>query len=379
MSDSADALVGYVKDHSRDLGESVVDAIKKYPVPTALIGIGIGWLLMERMTGSGDSGHNYDSQPYRGSAYGNGGANYRSQSYGGRSGYESQSYGGAQSVPVYDQYGRRQDNSGIRYSYASQEAGGQGFYRGPQSSSYSGYEQDRSQSSGAQGMLENAQEAVGQIGDKVKQGVQGVQDVAARVGNTVQEFASDIRDRGEHLAEQAQHYGSNAQHLGSQAQQYGSQAQYQMRQTGHQVQESIETHPLVFGAVALAVGAAVGMMLPSTRREDEMFGQWRDEVVNRAQEVAGDVRQRAQQVVEEVKPELQQTVEKVKQDLTQTSKSAMQDLQQTGKTALQDIRQTASTAEAVAKEGAKPQTSGKPQIANGNTQPANSSQNKPTP
>jgi ElaB/YqjD/DUF883 family membrane-anchored ribosome-binding protein len=134
--------------------------------------------------------------------------------------------------------------------------------------------------------------------------------------------------------------------LAEQAQFYGAEAQYQAQQAGYQIHESIEANPLVFGAVALAVGTAVGMMLPSTRREDEMFGGWRDEVVHRAQEVAGDVRERAQHVVEEVKPELQQTVEKVTEDLKQT-----------GKVAAEEIRHAASTAEAAAKDETKPKGS----------------------
>ena len=62
--------------------------------------------------------------------------------------------------------------------------------------------------------------------------------------------------------------------------------------SGARVQRSIgsliQDEPLVFGAVALAVGAAVGAMLPATRTEDEWMGetrdQLRDEAYSRGQE-----------------------------------------------------------------------------------------------
>ena len=62
--------------------------------------------------------------------------------------------------------------------------------------------------------------------------------------------------------------------------------------SGARVQRSIggliQDEPLVFGAVALAIGAAVGAMLPATRAEDEWMGEsrdrLRDEAYSRGQE-----------------------------------------------------------------------------------------------
>src|SRR5690606_2721174 len=39
-----------------------------------------------------------------------------------------------------------------------------------------------------------------------------------------------------------------------------------------------EEQPLVAGALALAVGAAIGGLLPRTRREDSAIGSYRDQV-----------------------------------------------------------------------------------------------------
>lgn len=46
--------------------------------------------------------------------------------------------------------------------------------------------------------------------------------------------------------------------------------------------------PLVTAGIGLAVGAALGAMLPSTETEDELLGSYSDEIKEQAQEVAGE-------------------------------------------------------------------------------------------
>ena len=50
----------------------------------------------------------------------------------------------------------------------------------------------------------------------------------------------------------------------------------------------IEENPLAVGAVALALGAAVGFAIPLTRKENEYMGEYRDSVVEKAQATAQD-------------------------------------------------------------------------------------------
>jgi uncharacterized protein Yka (UPF0111/DUF47 family) len=85
----------------------------------------------------------------------------------------------------------------------------------------------------------------------------------------------------------------------------------------------VETNPLGLGLAALAIGAAIGLALPPTRRESQVLGPWRDQVVEKAQTVASDVKQRVQEVVEEVKPELQEVANMVVEDVKETGKVAM--------------------------------------------------------
>jgi hypothetical protein len=58
------------------------------------------------------------------------------------------------------------------------------------------------------------------------------------------------------------------------------------RNTTSGLQRLMRDNPLLVGAAAVLVGAAVGAALPETERENEMMGETRDTVVNQAQEMA---------------------------------------------------------------------------------------------
>jgi hypothetical protein len=89
VRDSTDSLTSYFNDNSKEIGASVVQVIKSNPIPAALIGLGVGWLLVENYMGSSRS-HQPDNR-YSNNQYGQYGNQYSSQ-YGGQ--YGSQ-YSGA--------------------------------------------------------------------------------------------------------------------------------------------------------------------------------------------------------------------------------------------------------------------------------------------
>ena len=77
--------------------------------------------------------------------------------------------------------------------------------------------------------------------------------------------------------------------------------------------EYLEENPLALGAVALAVGAAVGFAIPSTRYEGQLMGEAREGLMNRAQEAAGSLVDKAKQVASEAG----QTIKQEAQALTE--------------------------------------------------------------
>lgn len=65
------------------------------------------------------------------------------------------------------------------------------------------------------------------------------------------------------------------------------------------VMDALDREPLVLGAIGVAVGAALGAMLPHTRFEDETFGESRDELLRNAERVVDRAAESARHVGEE--------------------------------------------------------------------------------
>ncbi|HXC91908.1 MAG TPA: DUF3618 domain-containing protein [Stellaceae bacterium] len=71
-----------------------------------------------------------------------------------------------------------------------------------------------------------------------------------------------------------------------------------VREAGGRVVESVERSPLLLGLVGIAAGAAIAMLLPTSRRERELATQARDDLWDKAEELghraANSVREMAE-------------------------------------------------------------------------------------
>ena len=95
-----------------------------------------------------------------------------------------------------------------------------------------------------------------------------------------------------------------------------------------------QENPIGLALGAVAVGFVAGMLVPSTRVEDEKIGPMADEVKDRAaqtgqqalehgKEVAGDVAEAAKQTAQESG---QQHAQQAKEEVTQSARKAREDL-----------------------------------------------------
>jgi len=142
--------------------------------------------------------------------------------------------------------------------------------------------------------------------DSVKSATAGAADAAVQAMDaaraTVSDATDDIRDK-------AGEYTAAAGDLAQQA-----------RQSVHDV---FQREPLVMAALGLAVGTAIGAMLPSTAIEDEQFGRYRDKLG----EAAEDLMDKSVESAKEVAAGAYQTVkeEADRQGLKSTSDSSVVD------------------------------------------------------
>jgi hypothetical protein len=72
------------------------------------------------------------------------------------------------------------------------------------------------------------------------------------------------------------------------------------RAAGGSIEDFVRERPLLAGAATLGIGMAVGMAIPSSVTENEMFGGARDKIVGRARSVARDTMEKVRDVAESV-------------------------------------------------------------------------------
>jgi len=81
----------------------------------------------------------------------------------------------------------------------------------------------------------------------------------------------------------------------------GSSARRTSRQAQNSFNRVLRENPLALGAAATIVGAAIGMTLPESDVENEWMGDARDNVIDRAKQMAGDAAERVGSAAEQVK------------------------------------------------------------------------------
>jgi ElaB/YqjD/DUF883 family membrane-anchored ribosome-binding protein len=258
-----EALADNAGQTVKGAGNDVFDAIKKNPIPAALAAIGLGWLFMESRNEGRQRSYRFaegrrDASPY-----------------GYRYGYE------------YGEYDREHDwQTGRRPMERMRGTGGDIKDRASQAASNVG---------------EKASDIASNVGEKASDIATNVGEKAGDIASTVGEKASDVAYSMRDTAEQAKY---RAQHTA-----------YRART---RLEDMMDQSPLLVGAAAVALGAAIGMALPATEKEDEMLGEARDNLMEKAQETARETVDKAQHVAKEATQAAQETAktEAQRQNLT---------------------------------------------------------------
>jgi hypothetical protein len=94
--------------------------------------------------------------------------------------------------------------------------------------------------------------------------------------------------------------GSVYQGVSNLATSTGDQVQQVTRQVRTQYERTLEENPLIIGAIALGVGAIVGLSIPSTGYENQWMGETKENLVQSVEGAAREALEKAQQVAGEV-------------------------------------------------------------------------------
>lgn len=267
-------ILDQVLDYSKDSGGGVFAKnlgrqVRDNPLPILLIGAGISWLLTADRYGVS-----------RGPSLRGMGASHDV-------GHGPEGYGPSGGVDVA---GTPREGMGSRMGHAASGIGASasnayGSASARASSAVSGA--GERVSSAYTAASDRASSAYGAASERVSAAAGGVASGASHLGASLRDAAASA--------------GGHAQAFGSQASEYGSQA----RQS---IGRLIEDQPLVLGAIGLAVGAALGAILPSTRTEDRMMGGTADRVKDQGWAAARDYQEQARTAAEETFHDVTETL-----------------------------------------------------------------------
>jgi ElaB/YqjD/DUF883 family membrane-anchored ribosome-binding protein len=221
---------------ARRAGASFGDTARHSPLPMAMIGLGVGWLLVNAWRRAGQDTYDYDE---------------------------------------YERYAYDEP-----YGYATGEARSQFGY-------------DEHEQRGVRGAGATASRVAQRVGEASSQ-------MAHRVGEKSSEVAHRVGEAGSHAWERTREAG----------QRVGQQARHRAQQARSQFDETLHDNPLAVGAVAVGLGAAVGLLLPSSRAEDRWLGERRDRLLEQARSKAGEVGETAREVMHEARDTAEREAEK---------------------------------------------------------------------
>jgi ElaB/YqjD/DUF883 family membrane-anchored ribosome-binding protein len=134
-------------------------------------------------------------------------------------------------------------------------------------------------------------------------GVNRAASAAADAGRKVKDTMSEMTSRaGDMMTSARERISATAGDTRMRVSELSARTREQMYRTRGTLTHVLEEQPLVVGAIGLAVGAVLGASLPSTRREDELMGGTRDDMMHSARDAVGEqaeaLKESAQRIAE---------------------------------------------------------------------------------
>jgi hypothetical protein len=253
VRDVGDVFRGSNGEIGGDLRRSIVDTIGRNPTATALTAVGLMWMFLGPVGGSDHRNDRSDR---------NREASDRNRKYG-----------------AFANRSRSDDDY---------------FWRGADN-----HAANRSSSD----------EASGGIGGAARSGTGATAGTVSEVADGLRERAHDLKDR---LAHGTEDFSAEAKARVIAARQAAHDARISaeatMQRGGRAAASIFEDQPLVVGALALAVGAAIGSVLPHSRIEDDKLGASSDQLFAEAEAIYHEERTKAMAVLTAVAGETKEAV-----------------------------------------------------------------------
>ncbi|MFO0591499.1 MAG: DUF3618 domain-containing protein [Polyangiaceae bacterium] len=159
--------------------------------------------------------------------------------------------------------------------------------------------------------VEGAAEQAGQtLSDKAHDVGQAISDKAQQAGHAISDTAHDV---GQAITDKANQAGQAMK-------EYAGEIEEQGRRLETRLEQVYRDNPIAVGAVVLAAGTAVGLAIPISRVEDQWLGAARDEVMDKAANLAHETLEKVESAAKQAG-----SVAGLATDLTQKADRAIQD------------------------------------------------------
>ncbi len=264
------------------LAGRMVDTVRENPVPAALAGLGIGYMVMQGQGSSSKQSSRYADYSYP-NQYGQPGVGQKTGNLVGQ---------------VGNKLGDVAQQAGDTVGTVTHKAGD---------------------------LIGSAGEKVGDVAGSVGQTVgdvagsvgQTVGDVAGGVGGAIGGVATGVAGGvGEVIGGVGNVAGNVVSGVGDTIGGVATGVGYQAQRAENQFERMLEEKPLAVGVIALALGVTVGLLLPGTSQENRLLGEAHETLMEKAQETVQQTFDKVQHVTEEVGHSAGRAVE----DLTSTAK-----------------------------------------------------------
>ncbi|MGQ7793303.1 DUF3618 domain-containing protein [Faunimonas sp. B44] len=275
--------------------------VKANPIPLMLVGVGLAWLMSGRGQPSMEVPHwrfRHDGDDRQGRRY----AKNYVQSGGGSGAYPSgvdyrdyaEAFADDGDHRRYGNGSRRGAGGGVMSSVAEHaSSAASGVTGGVKSGLRAGGSAAGSAASAVGSAASAVGSAASSVGEAVSSAAETVASGAYQAGSAA---ASGARYAGDGVVSGGRYVGDTAYEAydwtSRNAAYYGSRA----RRTFLDV---LDQEPLVVGALGVAVGAAIGALLPPTEVEDEYLGEHRDHLKHEAEAMAREQWERGKEMAEE--------------------------------------------------------------------------------
>ena len=224
------------RNATSDAYQTVARRVKENPLPSLFIGFGLVWMIIDATT------KDDEDAPALGK--------WRASQY----------------------KGERPDESGTSSSYPVE------------------YFEEQDETGDAGGLAESAKNKLGEAKEAVSEVAGAVKEKVAAVGQAANQTADDLGRRAKDVYHQGRSTATNV----------GRNIQRGYQSGTEQLENAMEEYPLAMGIGFAALGALIGLLLPRTRREDELLGEQSDQLVTATKEKGDELLQRGKAVAQRV-------------------------------------------------------------------------------